>query len=65
MNAITQIQNTAPGPPRAIATGTPTMFEAPIDDARAVQAAANGDTPSSVSAFANILPNVCEQIYPK
>ena len=63
IKAMSQIQNTAPGPPITTAAGTPTMLEAPMDDARAAQAAENGDTSPS-PALANILPKVCVHMYP-
>ncbi len=43
-SAVIHIQNTAPGPPSAIAVATPAMFPTPIVAARQVISAANGLT---------------------
>jgi hypothetical protein len=42
-----------------MATGTPTIFAAPIQEANAVVAAWNADIVPSPSDFLNILPKVC------
>ena len=62
ISAINQIQNTAPGPPRAIATGTPTMLEAPMEDAKA---AAEGyeQTTAKVEEFNNKMKENFSDIY--
>ena len=55
--AIIHIQNTAPGPPRAMAVATPTMLPVPTRPDRAMQKASNEEMPcfvpdSSFSALA-------------
>ena len=62
MSAVAHIQRTAPGPPKAIATGTPMILEAPIVEASAVVAAAKGDTEPSPSIFLSMEPKVCLMI---
>src|SRR5262245_41216239 len=42
--AVTHIQNSAPGPPRAMATATPAMLPIPTVDASAVESASYGLT---------------------
>ena len=46
---VIQHQNTAPGPPKAMAVPTPTMFPVPIVAAKAVANAPNCDTSPSAS----------------
>ena len=46
-NATTHIQNTAPGPPNAMAVATPTMFPVPTLPERAMQNASNDEIPSA------------------
>lgn len=59
MTPATHIQNTAPGPAMKMIAGATTIFAAPIDEARAVEAAWNGETvPSPPTLELNILPNV-------
>lgn len=45
-SADTHIQNTAPGPPRDMATATPAIFPTPNVPARAVHKAETGEIPS-------------------
>ena len=45
--ATTHIQNTAPGPPRVIATATPAMLPVPTRLARLTDSACNGEMPSA------------------
>ena len=53
------IQNTAPGPPIAIAPATPAIFPVPTVPARAVQTAWKGVMePSEASFLLKILPSV-------
>ena len=47
-NAVTHIQNKAPGPPMAIAVATPTMLPVPMSAARAVIKAFHGEISPSV-----------------
>ena len=49
---------TAPGPPNAMATGTPMMLDPPIVDAKAEHAAWNGEIVPSPEGFLRILPKV-------
>ena len=56
--AVTHIQKIAPGPPNAIATGTPMMFDPPIVDARAEHAAWNGEMVPSPVGLVSIRPKV-------
>jgi hypothetical protein len=57
--ADSHIQNTAPGPPTAIAPVTPAMLPVPTVAARAVVTAWNGVTsPLPACCFLNILPTV-------
>ena len=58
MRATAHIQNTAPGPPVAMATDTPAMFPTPSVEASAVQQAWNGEISPSPSPLSKILPNV-------
>jgi len=54
---VIQHQNTAPGPPMAIAVDTPMMFPVPIVAASAVASAENGETDSSSAAPAPFPPD--------
>ena len=45
-NATTHIQNTAPGPPNAMAVATPTILPVPTRPESAMQNASNDDIPS-------------------
>ena len=55
--AASHIQNSAPGPPAAIAVATPTMFPVPIVAESAVQSAPKLETSPSPSSFLNIYRN--------
>src|SRR5690606_22650057 len=46
-NAITHIQNTAPGPPKAMAVATPAMLPMPTRPDSDIASAWNEDTPAS------------------
>ena len=51
MIAMIHIQNTAPGPPRVIATATPATLPVPTRDAAEMVKALNGEIPLSGAFF--------------
>src|SRR3546814_9447646 len=53
-NAIAHIQNTAPGPPKAIAVATPAMLPVPTRPASETASAWNEDTPELDDLLLNI-----------
>src|SRR3546814_12103617 len=53
-NAIAHIQNTAPGPPKAIAVATPAMLPVPTRPASETASAWNEDTPELDALLLNI-----------
>ena len=65
-NADTHIQNTAPGPPRAMAPATPAMLPVPTVAANAVVIACKGDTsPGAVFLRRVNAPSVRRSMSPK
>jgi len=62
--ALIHIQNTAPGPPEAIAVATPAKFPVPTWAAIAVARAWNEDIPPSLSSvFSFLLEDVFKSSY--
>ncbi|CPQ97237.1 Uncharacterised protein [Staphylococcus aureus] len=62
MNAITHIQNTAPGPPSTIAVATPAILPVPTREAALIANAWKEDIPflpsSNVSGFSKMTLNI-------
>src|SRR3546814_10661568 len=59
--AIAHIQNTAPGPPNAIAVATPAMLPVPTRPASETASAWNVDTPELDALLLHISTSICGQ----